>query len=192
MNLENLTYIVTNILVPITVATLTYLLVDRLGEYKKRKNYCRLGIAIIDSLLEEVKTGINVMTSALAASEEPIIEYPPQGLFPNRTWSGLSTISDDVLLRILATSANRSFKSFHPSECRIHCKNYFGNICENYNRVLGLSTNIAAQGQDWRVLMRSFLTEDDGHYIDATKGVDQMLRDAKHLLVENTKRIFPK
>ena len=132
------------------------------------------------------------MTSALAASEETNIVYPPQGLLPNRTWSGMATIPDEVLLRILATSAHRSFKSFHPSECRIHCKNYFGNICENYNRVLGQCTNIAAQGQDWRVLMRAMLTEDHGHYIEATKGVDQMLRDIKQLLVENTKRIFPK
>ena len=190
--METFVYIIKNILVPIIVAVVTYFLVEGWGEYKKRRNYSRLGIAIIDSLLEEINTGITLMTAALNASENESIVSPPLSILPNSSWSGLSTIPDDVLLRILATSAKRSFKGFHPRECRIHCKNYFEFICGNYEVTRKQSLYLAAQGKDWRTPIKTRLVGEPNGYLEPTRSVAQMLRDAKQLLEENTKRICPK
>jgi hypothetical protein len=66
------------ILLPIVIAVVTYILVDRLGEYKKRRDYSRLGVAIIESLLEEVDTGITIMSRALKAivKNDYYLNYP--------------------------------------------------------------------------------------------------------------------
>jgi hypothetical protein len=190
--MATLIYIIKNILAPISVAVATYYVVNRLGENEKKKNYSRLGIAIIDSLLEEIDTGITVMTAAMNALEDKSIVIPPGSLLPKRSWNGLSTIPDDVLLRILATSAKRSFKGFHPRDCRIHCKNYFGNICETYEYMLNQTVSIAVRGVDWRPPIKEMLGDDSHQYLESTRGVAQMLRDAKQLLEENTKKICPK
>ena len=102
------------------------------------------------------------------------------------------TIPDEVLLRILETSANRSYKGFHPRECRIHCKNYFGNICETYEYMLNKTVTIAVTGVDWRPPIKEMLGDDSHGYLESTRGVAQMLQNTKQLLEENTKRIFPK
>ena len=76
------TIILTNILLPILVAVLTYILVDRLGEWKRRKMYSRLGVAIIESLQEEVDNGIKLMTDALNAAQDSSTTAPPPALLP--------------------------------------------------------------------------------------------------------------
>lgn len=130
--LEGLKLVIDDFLIPIGVAIATYIMVDRLGEWRKRRTYSRLGVAIIESLQEEIKNGIELMTNALNATKDQSANAPPPALLPNRSWSGMSTIPDDVLLRIIETSANRQFDGFPPRECRIHCKNYFEHMCQNY------------------------------------------------------------
>jgi len=187
MWIENL---IKTIIVPIIVALLTYLLVDRLGEYKKRKNYSRLGIAIIESLLEEVRTGINLMIDVLNAIDTN--NELPRGLLPNKSWNGMTTIPDEILLRIIATSTEVKFESFPPRECRIHCKNYFEHMNQNYKYTLDTSINLTKQGQDWQGPLYNLLSNDGSHYLRAAQGVEQMLVDAKKLLEKNVKAIFPK
>ena len=77
----------------------------------------------------------------------------------------MTTILDDVLLRIIETSANRQFEGFPPRQCRIHCKNYFEHMCKNYERAVTQSGNLAQQGRDWRAPLRILLADDAGQYI---------------------------
>jgi hypothetical protein len=191
--LEVLRLVILNFLFPIIVAITTYVVVDRLGEWRKRRTYSRLGVVIIESLQEEIRTGIRLMTTALNATEDNSANGPPDGLLPNKSWSGMSTIPDEVLLRIIETSANRQFDGFPPRECRIHCKNYFEHICRNYEQHVTRSMKLAQQQQDWRSNLRALLTDEGrSRYIQAARGVDQMLEHAKQLLEKNSKAKFPK
>ena len=104
----------------------------------------------------------------------------------------MSTISDEVLIRIIEKSANQSFVGWHPRSCRIHCKNFFENMCPNYEHVVNQSANLAQQGQDWRPPLRALLAQDGGDYIGAARGVYQLLEHAKELLEENSGKLFPK
>jgi hypothetical protein len=189
--------LITGVLLPVIVAILTYTAIDGLGEWRKRRTSSRLGVAIIETLQEEIRTGIQVMTDALKNAEDPNAPGPLDAALPNRTWSGMTTIPDDVLLRIIETSLNRKFVGFPPRECRIHCKNYFEYMPINYEGTVGQSAARARSGQDWRGPIRDLLADNTrrdstGNYIrDATK-VDQMLEHARQLLDENSKARRPK
>jgi len=191
-NHEWLTIILTNILLPILAAVLTYILVDRLGEWKRRKMYSRLGVVIIESLQEEVNNGIKLMTNALNAAQESSTTAPLTALLPKKSWSGMSTIPDEVLLRIIETSAKRQFNGFPPRQCRIHCKNYFEHMCHNYEQTLDQSLTLAQQGKDWRRPLHDLLADSTGRYIQAARKVYRMLEHSKQLLEANAKAIFPK
>jgi hypothetical protein len=191
--LEVLRLVILDVFLPIIVAIITYIVVDRLGEWRKRRTYSRLGVAIIESLQQEIRTGIRLMTNALNATEDKSVGMPPLGIPPNRSWSGMSTIPDEVLLRIVETSTNRQFDGFPPRECRIHCKNYFEIMCQNYEQNVTTSVNLARRGQDWRGHLRALLTDEgESRYIQAARGVDQMLEHAKQLLEKNSRARFPK
>lgn len=191
-NPEWLTTILTGVILPIMVSVSTYILVDRLGEWKRRKMYSRLGVAILESLQEEVDKGIELMKNALEAAQNNNATTPPPELLPNKSWSGMSTIPDDVLLRIIETSAKRTYNGFPPRKCRIHCKNYFEHMCLNYKMTLNQSLILAAQGQDWRLPLHHLLADDSSHYIQSAIKVRQMLEYSKQLLEKNAKTVFPK
>jgi len=190
--IEGLKFALMNLLLPVVVAVVTYILVDRLGEWRKRRTYSKLGVAIFESLQEEIRTGISLISTALTETEKQPLLYPPLALPSTKSWSGMSTIPDDVLLRIIETSANQTFKGFQPRDSRIHCKNYFENMCQNYEQAVRLSTDLARQGQDWRPPLCDILSQNRGNYIEAARGVDQMLERAKELLKKNSKAFFPK
>lgn len=179
-------------IVPVCVAVVAYLLVDRLGEWRRRGAYSRLGVAIIESLQEEVGTGVVLMTNALKVAGDNNASAPPIALPPHKSWSGMSTIPDEVLLRIIETSTGRWFDGFPPRECRIHCKNYFEHMCENYENALKQSLALAQGGLNWREPIRTLLAGDAGRYIQAATGVGRMLDHAKNLLEQNARAIFPK
>lgn len=187
------TIILGSIVLPVIVALVTSLIVNQQKENGRRKNSSRLGIAIIETLQEEIGTGIDLMTKALIAANEKKASLIPNGYLPNESWSGMATIPDDVLLRIRETSKNRQFEPFQPKDCRSHCKNYFKNICKTYNTYLDDAIGRAQQGQDWSATLRALLADDGpSHFIQAAKGVQKMLEDAKQLLEANTKTMFPK
>jgi hypothetical protein len=187
---SEITYVLYNIVIPILIALLTYLLVDKLGEYKKRKNYSKLGVAIINSLLEEVGSGIKIMLAAVSAAEDPSSVGLSTNTMPDKSWNGPSTIPDEVLLRIITTSANRKYEGFRPSDCRIHLKNYFGFICANYNNRVMKPGYLPDEVGHWRLVVKNYLLP-PGDYIKASRAVQNMLLDAKSLLEQNTRRLFP-
>jgi hypothetical protein len=188
--IEWLKFGLTNLLFPFVVAVGTYIIVDRLGEYRKRRLYSRLGVAVMEALLEEVNNGVRLLSKCYMMIKtnkpNPSLQYLPTG-----TWGGTSTIQDEVLLRILATSSKRHFeKGFPPNQCRIHCKNYFEFVCGNYNNALKEAGKLAAAGQDWRPPLMPFV----GHkgYPLAARNVRLMLEHAKELLEENSEKWLPK
>ncbi len=186
------TFVLLNIVLPIVIALATYWAVNWLGEAQKRRTYSKLGVAVIESLQEEIGTGIRTMTNALNAVKDRDATEPPTDELPNKSWSGMSTISDDVLLRIIETSANRKFDGFPLRECRIHCKNYFDHMCQNYNEMIRESFALAHKGLDWRRRIREQLAGDTGHYIEAATKVNEMLEHAKQLLEPNSRAARPK
>lgn len=61
----------------------------------------RLGIAVIDSLLEEVRNGVEILTAI--SNNEAFTKR----MLPRKSWYGMPTISDEILLRIIEVSKNR-------------------------------------------------------------------------------------
>jgi hypothetical protein len=180
---------------PVVIGVLTYLLVDRLGEWKSRRNDCKLGIAILDSLLGEIRTGLNIMNSTYAQAQQGAFQQPMH-LLPTATWSGMQqTISDQVLLRIIAVSKDIVAPSFHPTAIRNVCKDYFAHMCPNYNAII--NKFLSPPGMTQQNLSAQFLSLLGGNpnqdkYIATTEQVIEMLELTKKLLDQNSKRWLPK
>jgi hypothetical protein len=188
---ETLCYLSKNIVLPVLIAIITYLLVDKLGEWKKRRNDCRLGIAILDSLLGEIRTGLNLMNFTYAQAQQATFQLSIS-LLPTKSWSGMQTIPDQVLLRIIAASENVVARSFHPSTVRNVCKDYFDHMCANYNAII----NNITPGMGQQILRTQFLTlpggsPDQGKYLATTQSVIEMPEQTRELLDQNSKRRFP-
>jgi hypothetical protein len=166
-----------NLLFPVIVAAVTYLLVTKLDEWKKRRSYSKLGVAILDSLIEEVRNGKEVISDA----QSPIALVPSP--LPKQSWSGMNTIPDEVLLRIIEVSQRIIPNSFPPQEIRIHCKNYFEHMAVNWENDVLKRDN----GANWRANAKVY-----SGYIPMTQKVLDMLYQTKRLLKNNSERWIPK
>lgn len=164
--------VIEKFITPIAVAVLTYWLFKKNDEYIKRRQHSTLGVAIMESLLEEVNNGIAIMSNQ---------QLTP---LPVKSWDGVKTISDDVLLRIIAVSKNTKPDGFPPREIRIHCKNYFEHMSANWE----VAIQYVIQGN--RSQMEALLNE--GQYLDAAEGVKKMLTQCKKLLEANAEKILSK
>ncbi len=182
--LVNVKVYVISALISAVISAVGYFAQNRLNERAKRKIASYLGVAILSTLVEEVKTGISVMediknrlgTNSLADS------IP---LLPTASWIGRKTINDDVLLRILAIFVDQQDDDVHgfPSqEILIHCKNYFQHICVSIN------SNIRALNT--KGLERQLLSQ--GNFIEAAKGVEAMLDHTRDGLQKNAQKMCPK
>lgn len=164
--------VIEKILVPIIVAAITYFLFKMHDECIKRRQYSTLGVAIMESLLEEVINGINIMRNQ---------QLNP---LPVKSWDGVKTISDDILLRIIAVSKDVQPIDFPPREIRIHCKNYFEHMSDNWaSAIINVSQNRQRQ-------LQSFI--DVSLYVQAAEGVKAMLIQCKELLENNSRKTLPK
>jgi hypothetical protein len=173
-----------NVVAPLIVASVAYYLFGLRDELKKRKNYSRLGAAIIQSLIEEVRTGANSIDAILNNKEgnKPI-------LLPRKSWNGINTIPDDVLLRILAFD-NQNGDGFKINEVRIHLKNYFDHMVPNWDYVVEFSKKDIPFRPDINYIIYAKKTFPD--YDKAALGVLKMLENIEDLLLKNTKKTFPK
>lgn len=185
------TLLMQNLALPIVVAVATYVLVDRLGEWRKRRMQSTLGCAVMDSLLEEVRTGIATMKSCIAATSDAGAQGPPPGRLPRAIWTGPSTISDDVLLRVLETSRDGSFPHLQPRDVRSHCKNYFEHMTANFDNNLATTLPGGPNHQNWREVLRSFLAG-EGKYLEAAERVEELLVGVRQLLEANRHRVMPR
>lgn len=159
---------------PICVGLITYLLFAKLDDWKKRRSQSRLGVAIIDALIEEVKNGIEILDRFIKTQK-------PSGVaLPRKSWSGMNTISDDVLLRIIEVSKDVTPEDFPPKDIRIHCKNYFDHMAPTWDTI--------ESGQpDWHKRAAGLI-----RYPEAAKGVLTMLEQTRKLLETNSNRMMPK
>ena len=173
-----------SILIPILVSILTYFFVSLRDEIKKRKNFSRLGVAIIETLLEEVNTGISIFT---AFQNYKVEDKKPIGIPPSASWYGMNTISDEVLLRILAVSKSLDQNDhWHPKKIKIHCKNYFDHMVGSLQNIFESQKNMYG----WELIAKRVV--ESGNYIEAAVGVKSMLTNAMNLLEKNTKSLLPR
>lgn len=171
------TVITEKVILPIIVALITYLVFRKLDEWKKRRSISKLGIAIIETLIEEVTTGIGIFNGIL----DPNNTY--KRLLPRNSWDKMNTIPDEVLLRIIEVSKNVKPKSFPPSSIRTHCKNYFTHMAPTFNAIYDDST-------DWK--NRGVILIQEAEYLKAANSVLTMLKQTSELLARNSKRWFPR
>jgi len=103
---------------------------------------------IIASLIEEVRTGMEILNDA----QNP--EKTSSNPMPKKSWNGMTTFPDDVLLRIIEVSENVIPRGFPPIEIISHCKNYFEFITFNWesNVLLALGNGAA----NWKAIAIAF------------------------------------
>jgi hypothetical protein len=184
-NQEIIKIIFTNFLFPIVLGILAFIASNTVNTWRSRRRQSLLGSVILQSFIEEVENGVGIMESVQAM----LNNQPPKtiGALPRASWSGIQSVSDELLERIICTTKEKTFSGFPPKEIRIHLKNYFEHMCKNFDSV----TNAIALGTNWQDEARSYIDE-RGNYIDAAKGVLQMLKDAQQLLENNSKTLWPK
>lgn len=165
-----------NLFAPVIVAIIVYIFLGRLGEYKKRRNDSKLGVAILNTLIEEVENGYNSLNATINMNKEPL-------KLPHKSWYGITTISDDVLLRIIAVSSKAEVKGFPIEQIKSHTKNYFDHMIPNWEKIVIKYYEAKQNNQKYPI---------NSTYDKAAKGVLDMLNNACELLKANSKRILPK
>ena len=183
-NQEIIKIIITNFLLPIVLGVLAFIASNTFNSWRSRRRQSLVGSVILQSFIEEVENGIKIMASMQAKmnNEQPQVAM---GVLPRGSWSGMQSVSDELLERIICTTQNKSFSGFPPKEIRIHLKNYFEHMCVNIDPII----NNIADGSAWHERARFYI---DGGYISAAKGVLQLLKDAQRLLDKNAKALWPK
>ena len=168
-----------NVIFPIIVAAVAYFLFGKIDILRKRRSLSILGVAILSTLIEEVQNGRNIIRQTLSDNKNT---YPNP--LPRKSWIGINTIPDEVLLRILAVTKNNKPVGFPASEIRIHTKNYFDHMTTNWDQVV----ESALQKQDFKAIARQRYNT----YDDAATGVLEMLENIRNLLEMNSKKWLPK
>jgi hypothetical protein len=149
--------------------------------WDERRSYSKFGISVIDSLLEKMNTGLNVLWS-----KNPI------AFILTASWYGVETIPNNVLLRIIAVSNNIDSHNsgFLVSHVRIHCKNYISHICVNVNDLIRQRGAAATQSLSNEIQPRSEAIS--ARYAADTENVIHLLNEIKSRLEANSRRRFPK
>lgn len=181
---ENQRLIISNIILPIAIGILAFMASSLIISWRERRRKSLLGAGLCDSLIEELQHGIEIMerTKKVVKGGKPkFIERLPRG-----SWSGMQTISDDVLERLLCLSKGKNNRGFPIREIRIHLKNYFEHIVVNWDQV----ADAMKEGSNWQERAHLFLEKDA--YLRATKGVLEMTEDARKMLDKNSKKWMPK
>lgn len=177
-------YLIKSVAVPGLVGVFGFLLARKFSEWKNNKDNSLYALTIVELLLEEVSNGLNIMkgmNSLLEKGNNNDILHTDQRPLPNKSWAGTETFPPEVLLRIIAVSAGKSFDHFHPSTIRIHTKNYFEFITSHWERLRG---GITKGNTEQRKLL--------GHIIEGSEGVEKMLVRTRDLLKKNTNSFFSK
>lgn len=177
-------------LLPIALGVLGFIASHTFHEWKQRKRQSLIGSAVVESLIEEVSKGIEIMENVKSA----LYGASPNGNFgygplPSKSWSGMQTVSDDVLERILLTANGRPVEGFPARQVRTHLKNYFEYMCDNWECL----TKIDPRDASWAAHARKLIHPDSkGDHLEAARGVLTMLKQIKRLLDANSKAWLPK
>jgi len=175
--------IIEKAVIPFLVGAISYILFRGLDERKKRKNYSKLGIIIIRSLLEEVNIGINIIKANLPG--QPILLKN----MPSASWININTIPDEVLLRIISVSAKvEQDGDYHPRDIRSHTKNYFKHMCVTWKQCVSI---VSTAGNN-KLPIPCDLQDTAVSFQRPAEHVKIMLEQIIQLLERNSKKWFPK
>lgn len=163
---------------PIFIGFLSYVITAKLDDSKNRRKQSKLGVAIMDSLIEEVENGVGILTQYQNSTELPTV------FMPTKSWNGQTTINDEVLLRIIEAD------HFPPKDIRIHCKNYFDMIALQWNQ----NINSLEKGVPVALVISvaRLLASNGSQTLEGSKGVLKMLQQTRTLLFNNSKTVIPK
>ena len=189
--------VIGSIFIGIAIGVCAYIVTDYLGERKKRHQYSALASAIVAGLLEEIKTGIQIMeaikkavlsdrsqhTSTLSSpsSGSPIASQA-HPLLPCKSWNGMNTFSDGVLLRMVAVNADKA------TDIRSDCKNYFEHACGSLNSII--SDPNSPPTTKYGELYEDYL-QGDGNYLASAVELKKDLEELRVLLDSNARALFP-
>jgi hypothetical protein len=107
---ENQRLIIGSLILPIAIGILAFTASNLIVSWRERRRKSLLGAALCDSLIEEIQHGIKILEETkqmLEGGESKIIARLPRG-----SWSGMQTISDDVLERLLCLSRGKNNRGF--------------------------------------------------------------------------------
>lgn len=164
------------------IALCGYLGNRAINEHFKRIKESKLGVELLTILIEEVETGYHTIMVPCKI----YVGCIPESL-PHKSWTGINTISDEILLRIFKVSGDIPNKLYQPQRIRMNTKDYFENVINAWDeKVLKL----------WTLP----LTDENIELIECfmvnlgmtAKNVLIVLKDTRTLLEENTKKTFPK
>ena len=194
------------------VALYGALVLPRREGWRRRRNYSKLGVAIAKSLLEEVKTGRQIMCNMLAWGKGEVAAEPDWPNLPAASWEGMSTIPDEVLLRIIALlddkteegstnstqgllSGDGDFadRAYSPLDIRVHCKNYFAHIVVTINSNFVIKSPVSMIKSRKASVAKWFEESGQGgqDFLRATDKAIAMLDETIKLLTKNAKQQRP-
>jgi len=163
---------VTGIILPCFVAFITTLLFKLYEIREKRKMYNLLGAEILTILIDEIDTGYKIIKYTIDLN----IGFTPE-LLPNKSWKGIGTISEEILLRIYEVSKSKSNIKHDEKNIRLFCQNYFEYNLVEWNN----ATQDKKIGGGIDYFKKYF------YFRDETKYLLEMLIDIKTLLEKNAK-----
>lgn len=114
--------ILTNFVLPICVAVVTYLISRKLDDWSKRRRNRKLAKARIESYLSDVNAGLSQIANLLTK--------PGNIKMPCESWDAVK-LSDDLLFEIIALKGPKTNSGFHPDTVLIRLKDYFEHVCPN-------------------------------------------------------------
>lgn len=170
------------VIAPIFVAFIAYYVFGQIDERKKRRIYSLLGVELLTILIDEIGTGFEIMKEPLKPTDNP----QPNPL-PLKSWNGISTIQNEMLIRIFEVSKDIPDFEYHPSRIRIHTKNYYEYMIPNWEKMVE-ETWIESKFDSEKEYIIDFKL----NYVKGTHDLLQMLKETHKLLNQNVKRIFPK
>lgn len=175
--------ILTSILIPIVVSYLTYLVIKKFDNREKNKTQSLLGVDLLSYLIEDVKNGNTIINRTFNRTGITSVPKP----LPNKSWNGISTISDELLLRIIYVSKHKSSIKSFAKEIRKQCRDYFEVIVDNWNTTILSHDNLLNPLE-----IKGYLTDSFPKYFTYSENLLNNLEELKSLLEENANKTFPK
>jgi hypothetical protein len=177
--------VLSKILAPFLVSVLTYFVFGKMDDLRKRKRDSKLGVAVMKTLKEEIERGLKEMSRVFELIKKDSNLDSSSTSFnylPKKTWAGISTIDNDILIRILEVFKDRKNGGFPASEIRTHTKNYFEYMVENWN------SSVKAVMHSGKKVIDLY---DYANYPEAASGLISMLDDIIKSLEHNSSKLWP-
>lgn len=170
------------VIAPIFVAFIAYYVFGQIDERKKRKMHSLLGVELLTILITEIEIGYSIIMEPLHLKDNP----QPNPL-PLKSWNGIGTFQNEILIRIFEVSKDIPDYEYHPSRIRIHTKNYYEYMIPNWEKVVEEAW-IESQFES----QKEHIIEFKQAYGKGTHDLLQMLEETHKLLRENANKTFPK